>query len=133
MRWWRGRATRWKANRDGRGERGERARTWRGLTAAARVSTVRARMRIPRQCALALAVALASCGRGSIARGVTDSTYVKTMADLERLLEAPPAGGSRAAVDSARAAILKKHGVTGQALVDASERLASQPVRAAAL
>jgi hypothetical protein len=73
----------------------------------------------------------AACGRGKLAAGVSDSTFVATMAELNRAM-----GGSArdsAARSAARAAVLRKHGVTAEQLEDAARALADDPERAAAV
>jgi hypothetical protein len=72
-----------------------------------------------------------ACSRGKLAGGVSDSTFVATMAELNRTM-----GGSArdsAARSAARAAVLRKHGVTAEQLEDAARALADDPQRAAAV
>jgi hypothetical protein len=74
---------------------------------------------------------LASCGRGALADGVTDSTFVAAMADLERVERAP--GLDDPARVAARTAALQRRGLTRASLEAAAAALADDPERAVAL
>lgn len=81
--------------------------------------------------ALALGIGVAGCGRGEIVDGVTDSTFVATMAELRRV-DANIALDS-AARAAARAAVLQRRGLSAGALERAAQALADDPERAGVL
>ena len=98
-------------------------------TAAGRASS---RGRVPALAVcLALALAAAACGRDTRAEGVTDSAFVATMAELERVERAP--GLDSSARVAARTAALQRRGLTPAQLEAAATALADDPERALAL
>ena len=101
-------------------------------TAAGRASS-RGRVRVLRWLpwCLALALAAGACGRDTITDGVTDSAFVATMAELERVERAP--GMDSSARVAARAAALQRRGLTPEQIVAAAGALAEDPERALAL
>lgn len=76
-------------------------------------------------------VTTAGCGRDALADGVTDSTFVATMAELERIERAQEMD-SLARV-AARTAALQRRGLTQAQLEEAAASLADDPARAIAL
>jgi hypothetical protein len=78
--------------------------------------------------ALCLAVAVLACGQGEIVDGVSDSTFVAALADLQRI-RADPVLDS-AARDSARNAVLQGRGLTVEQMDRAALALAADPERA---
>jgi hypothetical protein len=87
--------------------------------------------RLRRACPAILLIAAAACSRGELAPGVTDSTFVATMADLNRVRTGSLRdSGARSA---ARAEVLRKHAVTPEQLEEAARALADEPDRAAAV
>jgi hypothetical protein len=80
---------------------------------------------------LALALVLAACGRGTITDGVTDSAFVSTMAELERIERAP--GLDSSARVAARTAALQRRGLTPAQVEAAAGALADDPKRALAI
>ena len=78
--------------------------------------------------ALALVVALSACEGGQRLAGVSDSTFVRTMAEL-RVLHTrawPDSAAKAAALDS----ILQRRGLTPEQLERAARSLADDPERA---
>ncbi|MFL5577096.1 MAG: hypothetical protein ACJ79S_14130 [Gemmatimonadaceae bacterium] len=74
---------------------------------------------------------MTACGGHEIADGVTDSTFVATMAELRRV-------DAKVALDSAakasqRAAVLQRRGLTAAQLEHAAGALADDPERAGVL
>jgi hypothetical protein len=85
-----------------------------------------------RICAFVVTVVLCTaCRRSGIAVGVSDSTYVRVIAELRRLPHA--AGGDTSTRARARDSILRTYGVTAAQLESATAALASQPDRAGVL
>lgn len=82
--------------------------------------------------ALILALGAGGCQARDIVPGVDDSTFVRTMADLRRVQTNPSLADS-AARAAARAAALKRHGMTAEQLERAARSLATDPERAQAL
>jgi hypothetical protein len=80
---------------------------------------------------LVVAALLGCPRRPQVKLGMSDSTFVATMADLRRI-EADSTG-DRAMQDSSRRVVLRRHGVTADALERAARALAADPPRAAAL
>jgi hypothetical protein len=78
--------------------------------------------------ALWLAVAVLACRPGEIVDGVSDSTFVAALADLQRI-RADPVLDS-AARDSARNAVLQGRGLTIEQMDRAALALADDPERA---
>ncbi len=82
-------------------------------------------------CALVITMILVTgCRRSGIAAGVSDSTYVRVIAELRHLPYA--AGGDTTTRARARDSILRAYGVTAAQLKSATAALASQPDRAGA-
>ena len=79
---------------------------------------------------LLLACATVACARHDIVPGVSDSTFVATMADLRRL---DATGSDTATKAAARRAILRQRGLTVEQLDRAGRALANDPNRAADL
>jgi len=77
-----------------------------------------------------LACAIVGCARGDIVPGVSDSTFVATMAELRRAQGSTP---DTAAVAAARRRILQQRGLTVDQMDRAARKLANDPERAAAL
>lgn len=98
-------------------------------TAEDRASS-RGRVRTLAVC-LALALATAACGRDTLAEGVTDSAFVATMAELERVERTP--GLDSSARVAARTAALQRRGLTPTQIEAAAIALADDPERALAL
>lgn len=98
-------------------------------TAASRASS-RGRARTVAAC-LALALPAAACDREALADGVTDSAFVATMAELERVDRAP--GLDSSARVAARTAALQRRGLTPAQIEAAAAALADDPERALAL
>lgn len=71
------------------------------------------------------------CQARDIVPGVTDSTFVRTMVELRRVQGNPSLDDSARA--AARAAALKRHGLTAAQLERAARSLATDPERAQAL
>jgi hypothetical protein len=71
------------------------------------------------------------CGDEGLADGVSDSTFVETMAELERIERAP--GTDSLARVAARTAALQRRGLTQAQLEAAAASLADDPTRAIAL
>lgn len=100
------------------------------LSTAARVASPAQRGRV---LAIRLAVlcVAGACARDRIADGVTDSAFVATMAELERVERTP--GLDSSARVAARAAALQRRGLTPAQLEAAAAALADEPERALAL
>ena len=81
--------------------------------------------------ALIVCLGTAGCHRGEIVAGVSDSTFVRTMAALRRVNS--DAALDSAARASARAAVLQREGLTPDQLERAASALADDPERAGAL
>ena len=79
---------------------------------------------------LILACAVVGCARGDIVPGVSDSTFVSTMAELRR---AEGSTTDSAALGAARRRILQQRGLTVEVMDRAARALANDPVRATAL
>ena len=79
---------------------------------------------------LVLACAVVGCARGDIVRGVSDSTFVSTMAELRR---AEGSTTDTAALAATRKRILQQRGLTVEVMDRAARALANDPKRAAAL
>lgn len=77
-----------------------------------------------------LACAMVGCARGDIVPGVSDSTFVATMAELRR---AEGSTSDTAAVAAARRRILQQRGLTVEQMDRAARKLANDPPRATAL
>ena len=77
----------------------------------------------------ALVMALGACARGESSTGVSDSTFVATMAELRKIQEDPALDS--AARDSARTRVLQSRGLTASTLEQAARALAKNPARAA--
>lgn len=75
-----------------------------------------------------VAVATLACGRGEIVSGVSDSTFVATLADLQRIRSDPTLDS--AARDEARRRILQGRGLTAEQMEQAATALAEDPRRA---
>jgi hypothetical protein len=75
-----------------------------------------------------VAVVALACGRNEIVDGVSDSTFVATLADLQRVGTDPRL--DRAARDSARRAVLQGRGLTVEQMDRAARALADDPERA---
>jgi len=80
---------------------------------------------------LLLTILPAACRQRELAAGVSDSTFVRTMAELQHVGENRALDSAAAA--AARARVLRAHGVTAAKLEEAAHRLASDPERAANL
>ena len=80
---------------------------------------------------VAVSVTLAACSRGTISDGVTDSAFVATMSELERVERAP--GLDSSARVAARAAALQRQGLSRAQLEAAAASLAKDPTRALAV
>ncbi len=80
---------------------------------------------------LILAGGMTGCNRGELISGVTDSTYVATMAELRRLRQHPGPDSTHNA--AARAAVLQRRGLSPEQLERASTVLAQDPDRAVTL
>jgi hypothetical protein len=103
---------------------------FRCLTPATIRDPARRRARLVAPC-LALAFALAACDRGTITDGVTDSAFVATMAELERVERTP--GLDSSARVAARTAALQRRGLTPAQVEAAAGALADDPRRALAI
>ena len=79
---------------------------------------------------LMLACAVVGCARGDIVPGVSDSTFVYTMAELRR---AEGSTTDSAALGAARKRILQQRGLTVEVMDRAARALANDPARATAL
>lgn len=79
---------------------------------------------------LILAGGITGCNRGELISGVSDSTYVATMAELRRL-QRPGRDSAQGA--AARDSVLRRRGLTPAQLERASAALAEDPDRAVAL
>jgi len=79
---------------------------------------------------LILACAVVGCARGDIVPGVSDSTFVSTMAELRR---AEGSTTDSAALSAARRRILQQRGLTVEVMDRAARALANDPARATAL
>jgi hypothetical protein len=105
--------------------------------ATARASSGRRVRAVARTAARAVALAvvpafvLAACGRGTITDGVTDSAFVATMAELERVERAP--GLDSSARVAARTTALQRRGLTQAQMEAAAGALADDPRRALAI
>jgi hypothetical protein len=77
---------------------------------------------------LILACAVVGCARGDIVPGVSDSTFVSTMAELHR---AEGSTTDTAALAAARKRILQQRGLTVEVMDRAARALANDPKRAA--
>lgn len=88
-------------------------------------------VRALRHLVLLVTIALAACGRRELSEGVTDSTFVAAMADLERVERAP--GLDDPARVAARTAALQRRGLTQAQLEAAAAALADDPARAVAV
>ena|SRR5688572_21722731 len=87
------------------------------------------RRRAPAHALLGLLVVLvAGCDRGELAPGVRDTTFVATMAELQRIDQAP--GMDSASRQAARAMALQRRGLTRARLEEAAVALADDPERA---
>jgi hypothetical protein len=73
-----------------------------------------------------LACAMVGCARSEIVPGISDSTFVATMADLRR---ADALGTDSAAKAAARRRILQQRGLTVKQMDDAAKALAKDPQR----
>jgi hypothetical protein len=87
--------------------------------------------RVTRGSLLLLTILPAACRQRELAAGISDSTFVQTMVELQQV-------GENRALDSAAAAaartrVLRARGVTAARLEEAAARLATDPDRAAAL
>ena len=80
---------------------------------------------------LILLISSGACRRSEIVRGVSDSTFVRTMVELRRL----PTGLFSDTTFRARMrdSVLRANRVTGDQMESAAVRLAQDPVRAAAI
>ena len=76
-------------------------------------------------------LALAACGRSTITDGVSDSVFVATMAELERIDRA--LGMDSVARAAARAKALQRQGLSRAQLESAATALGDDPKRALAL
>ena len=74
---------------------------------------------------------LAACSRSTITDGVSDSAFVATMAELERIDRAP--GMDSVARAAARAKALQRQGLSRAQLESAAAALGDDPKRALAL
>lgn len=86
---------------------------------------------VVRRLAAVLLAAAAGCGDHELAGGITDSAFVATMAELERVDRTP--GLDSAARANARARTLQGRGLTRAQLEAAAGSLADDPKRALAL
>lgn len=86
---------------------------------------------VVRRLAVALLATAAGCGSGELAGGMTDSAFVATMAELERVDRTP--GLDSAARANARSRALQGRGLTRAQLEAAAGSLADDPERALAL
>ena len=77
---------------------------------------------------MVVAVVALACGRNEIVEGVSDSTFVAALADLQRVGTDPRL--DRAARDSARRAVLQGRGLTVEQMDRAARALADDPERA---
>ena len=75
-----------------------------------------------------VAVAALACGSGEIVDGVTDSTFVAALADLQRIRADPTLDS--AARDDARDSVLQGRGLTVEEMDRAAIALADDPRRA---
>lgn len=78
---------------------------------------------------MALVMALPACERGESATGVSDSTFVATMAELQKIQEDPVLDS--AAQADARSRVLQSRGLTPEMLERAARALADDPKHAA--
>jgi len=81
--------------------------------------------------ALIVCLGAAGCHRGEIVAGVSDSSFVRAMAELRRVNS--DAALDSAAKASARAAVLQREGLTPAQLERAATALADDPGRAGAV
>jgi hypothetical protein len=88
-------------------------------------------MPVSRNLALISIAAVIACRGNDIVRGVSDSTFVQTMADLRRLPTVIQ--GDTSFRVRMRDSILRVHGVTAPQIESAAARLANDPERAAEL
>src|SRR5215207_4524421 len=89
------------------------------------------RTRVP-HVALILALGASGCQGRDIVAGIDDSTFVRTMTALRRI-QVDSTIADSAARAAARAAALKRHGVTAEQFERAAQALADDPERAQAL
>ncbi|HEX6059741.1 MAG TPA: hypothetical protein VFZ11_12090 [Gemmatimonadaceae bacterium] len=75
-----------------------------------------------------VAVATLACGTDEIVSGVSDSTFVATLADLQRIRSDPSLDS--AAREESRRRILQGRGLTAEQLEQAATALAEDPRRA---
>jgi hypothetical protein len=79
--------------------------------------------------AIVLVMALAACDRGEASAGMSDSTFVATMAELRKIQEDPTLDS--AAQAAARTRVLQSRGLTPEELERAARALADDPAHAA--
>ena len=79
--------------------------------------------------AIVLVMALSACERGESPTGMSDSTFVATMAELRKIQEDPTLDS--AAQAAARTHVLQSRGLTPEELERAARSLADDPARAA--
>ena len=79
--------------------------------------------------AIVLVMALAACNRGESSAGMSDSTFVATMAELQKIQEDPTLDS--AAQAAARTRVLQSRGLTPEELERAARALAEDPAHAA--
>ena len=78
--------------------------------------------------ALALVMATASCERGQLVSGVSDSAFIAAMVELRRIQENPSLDS--AARDAARAMVLQSRGLSPADMERAARAIADDPRRA---
>lgn len=79
--------------------------------------------------AIVLVMTLAACKGGESSTGMSDSTFVATMAELQKIQEDPLLDSTAQA--AARTRVLQSRGLTPEALERAARALASDPEHAA--